>query len=410
MHRARKLFSIASACGCAVVLAGSVVSAAWGQSRVRETTIAIGDGWGLVRELRQIDLRRGEQDLMLDGIPAEADLSTLIIRSRRAEVELLSWERPHGASPDTVHCRIRSAVAVPRAGIDVIYRIQGLRWAAEYEIVVRGEGEDERAPVSADLRGILRIGNNTSRVFSNAVVRIEHREGMSEAEKSMGPGFLMLDRSSPLSDLWFDAPGQPLIPYSFEVPARINLQPYSEVMAPLISKTRVPAWRFYSMASEKFPSDAREFEALNKMIAFRHDDDLLGPAVMLPPGNVRIYLGALRRHFVQEAFFQRTSPGEEIRVDLGPVDDVVGRRITGSRQTLPGSIKTESHEIHLQNRRDAGIRLEIDETPPVNLGWSLISSTLPCRQVSKRLLFSTSVAAGESAVIGYQLRIYEPEI
>ena len=392
-----------------VLLSLGLCREARAETELRESSVTISEEWAMVRELRRANLLHGEQDLDLDRIPAEADLSSLILRSRRVPLEVLSLERAE-TGHDVVHCRIRSPVEAARAGLDIMYRMRGLRWEAVYEIVVRGEGEDEREPVSCDLRGMIRIVNATTRTFSNTLVRIEQLEQSGDAERMSGPGFLVLDRADPLSDLWFDRAGEPAIPYQFNIPRRVNMAAHSETEVPLIVRVRTPAWRFYEMVAEEVPTGRREPMPLRKYISFRHEDERDEKAAMLPAGRVRVYAGARRRHFVQEARFQRTLRGGEIRVDLGLSDDVKAWRVAGPRVKLPGGGMGESSEIRIRNEGDTDVRVEVDEKPATTLGWSLISSTMPCREVSNRLRFSLTLGAGSEERIGYEFRLREPEI
>lgn len=382
------------------------------QSVVRETAIMIGDGWGIVKESRQIDLRSGEQDVDFEGIPPEADLSSLVLRSRRISLEVLAWERVETARGDAgaVRCRIRSPVAAQRVGVDLLYRVDGMEWSASYEIVVRGEGDDEAEAVSTDLRGVARLINRTAGAFSNAVIALSGADpGMQDPSAAASPGFLDLDRSNPLTDIWFDAPEGEAVAYSYEMPARVSLRPYSESDVPLVLRNRMPASRVYAMTAEDFPLNAREHRPLRKWIVFRHGEGVQQDA-MLPPGDVRVLLGGNRRQFVQTARFRRTAPGEEVRVDLGPSDEMKGRRFSGTRETQPGGMVTESYVVELRNEGDTDFVVEVDEKPPAALGWRIISATHAHRLSGTRLQFKPTVRSGADETIEYRLSVPEPQI
>ena len=63
------------------------------ESSIRETSLTIGHGWAIVRELRSFSLNEGEQEVVFEGIPPEADLSSLVVRSRRVPLEVLECRR-----------------------------------------------------------------------------------------------------------------------------------------------------------------------------------------------------------------------------------------------------------------------------------------------------------------------------
>lgn len=399
----RLLRGLPAAAACLACL----VMPAFSQNAAKETAITVGDGWGVVKELRHVDLQAGEHDVDFEAVPAEADLASLVLRSRRISFDVLSWDWVNGAAGGVVRCRIRSPVSASRVGVDFLYRVPGMKWSAIYEIVVRGEGEDEREPVSTDLRGVVRLVNGTAQEFSNAVIRLSGAD--REAPADGGPGFLFLDRASPLMDLWFDAPEPEAVNYAYDLPSRATLRPYSETDLPIITRSRTPARRVYSMAAEDFVLNSRELLPLRKWIVFRHEESRQ-QALMLPPGDVRVLLGGVRRQFVQTARFKRTAPGDEIRVDLGVADEVRGRRSAGARRSLPGGATSETFFLHLRNDGDSDVIVEVDEKPPAPLGWRVISSTHANRTSGVRLFFSPVVPAGVEEAIEYQISVSEPQI
>lgn len=395
------------------LLAPAVQSSA--QSVLREAFVMVGDGWGIVKESRQIDLRSGEQDVDFTGIPPEADVALLVLRSRRISFEVLAWERveDEGDRAGVVRCRIRSPVSAQRVGVELLYRVSGISWSASYEIVVRGEGEDEMEAVSTDLRGVVRLVNGTACAFSNAVIALSGPDvvpkSAASGARAGGPGFLHLDRLNPLTDIWFDPPEDAAVTYAYDMPARVTLRPYSETDVPLISRTRMPASRVYAMIAEDFPLNAREFLPLRKWIVFRHGGTVQQDS-MLPPGDVRVLLGGNRRQFLQTARFRRTTPGEEIRVDLGPSDEVKGRRSSGPREMVPGGTVSETCVLQLRNDGAEDFVVEVDEKPPAALGWRIISSTHPHRLSGTRVQFTPVLRGGTEQTIEYRLSVSEPKI
>ena len=253
--------------------------AASAQSPVRANFLLIGQGWAVVREFRNITLAGGEQDVVLDGIPQEADLSTLMVLSRGVSIDLLQWQRV-GATNDVHHagedasvgldagtgtvtwkpscqpvpggqglgllpvkCRVRSTTRSEGGGLYVIYTTTGLSWSAEYQVSIRGERTDEKEAMSVDLSGVVRILNGTVGNYPNAVVRLLS-SGLAPRRRDLeAPGFLMLDEDSPLSDLWRPAPADSGTPFEYDLPARVSVQPGVETDVSLVRTLRTPASR-----------------------------------------------------------------------------------------------------------------------------------------------------------------------
>ncbi len=429
-------------------LAASVLFLCPPAVRADEVRLSIGPRWTVVRETRIVDLKEGEQEWVLEDLPAEADLSSLLIRSPRVPVELTDWERveardappnpgadaslsvsgdgsvaawrpaagrgaPSAAGPTpALRCRIRSPAARQQFPLEVIYRVRGIRWTALYQVAVRGEQAEEKEPVAVDLHGMARIENGTSRSFARAQVRLVGERGTGQAAAPDEPGFLMVDEESPLADLWkaVSGPKRKETEYEYEVPSPVDLPARSRVEASLVRTVRTPADRHYAMVAEDFPPGWGDKDGpLRKVIVFRNvRANQMGRA--LPPGPVRVYLAGLRTHQLQEGWFDRTPANGEVRVDLGLADDVRGKRITGLKSDVVAGFVEQDFSMTVRNARGSAIVVDVDEKPPVVLQWDLLRSSKPCEEAEQRLHFSFDLGAGEEETVEYRLRVRQPSL
>ena len=393
--------------------------------------LTIGDGWALVREVRTVSLTRGVQTLLLDDLPPEIDLSTLIVRTRRVEIDLQAWGRrtaaepPAGAGDDIVTWTpaprpgrsepapgrgvvVEAQLSAPdeRRSIDLelLYRTSGMSWSANYEVVVRGDRVEEREPLSADLTGWIRIRNRTGRTFSNAVVRLVGRRRPPQDDVKP-PGFLILDEFNPMSDPWRWRPPEPEIEYEYALPQTVQCASGSDMEYVLVRSERIPAARRYILRAEEVVASLAR--PLRKYILVANTSaNRLG--VNLPPGPVQIFLGSMRSQFLQAGDLPHTPMDGEIRMDLGPAGEVTGRRVRKSRELLSGGDYAETFLLDVANSRDGAITVELDEKPPLILEWTLTRSTKPCREVFRRLQFEFDVPAGAREVVEYSLRVKQP--
>ncbi len=405
----------------------------------RETSLLVGRGWALVRELRTVSLGEGVDEFDLAGIPAEADLSSLVVRSRRFPAELLEWQwvpedakdaarAPSGISMSdgaaiwrpresrapasrpggVVRCRLSSPSAVPRLGVDVIYVVRGPDWSAHYQVALRGEQAGDTEPVSVDLAGFVRLRNPCSAAFSNATVRLVGRQEPPDAIRRKDPGFPMVDPDSPLAGLWLQEAPAPAPEYDYVLPERIALGPGESADVVLVQTERTPASRVYRLDADEIPAGPKN-APLRKWIVFS-----IAPAgrrgAALPPGPVTIFLGGQRTRLLQHAWFAHTPVGGELRMDLGPADDVVGSRLSRGRGAAVVGYFEEVFALRVLNRRPSDVLVEMDEKPPVNLEWDVVSATKPYVQSGRRLLFRARVAGGVEDVTEYRLRIRRPRL
>jgi hypothetical protein len=403
---------------------------------IRSTSLTIGHGWAVVRELRSIALREGEQEILLEGIPPEADLSSLVVRSQRVPLELLEchrksvsadavrqgsdvrWTSGKGfagaAAPDDqsgpVVCFIRSPMNWEGMGLDVSYVINGFDWSAIYQVAVRGEQAEEKEPVSVDLSGLVRIENKTSRSFANAKVLLAGGRARESISPSAGPGFLSLDEDSPLADLWREQPREPKPEFEYDIPQSVSLNAHTATDVVLVRTVRTPATRIYTMVAEDFPpvSEDRDSPLRKRIVLKNISANRMG--IALPPGRVQVFLGSQRSRLLQEGFFERTPVNGTIRIDLGLAEDVRGMRMAGrSSDPLVGYFE-QSFLVTVRNQRDSDIVCEIDEKPPVILEWNVVSSTSNYSESGHRLSFNIAVRARAEEIIEYKLRIRQPEL
>lgn len=430
------------ACLWGLVLSFAAASVA---AAAEEVTLTLGDGWGVVREVRTVELKAGEQEIVFGEIPAEADLSTLAIRSRRVSVDLLSWAwveegaqaqrvadedglvtmgRADGAARWTpgesapvpgmqtlrrVRCVIRSSGA-GRRPLELLYRVDGVSWSCHYQALVRGELAEEREALAVDFAGAARIQNGTARGFADVLVRLVGPGRLPEPGRDPGPGYLMMDEDHPLADLWRSAEPEVGPEYEYRPVRRVTLVARAATEVPLAGAERVPAAPLYAMRSEDVPLAARGAGTpLTKMIVFknavRHG---LGSA--LPPGPVDVFLGGMRRQMLEGAAIPFTAADGEIRIALGSDPGVRGRRrAVAHTEAAQGSYEAV-YEIVVDNERDSPVVVEISEKPPPILEWNLLSSTAACTERAQRLFFRQTVAAGSFSTIQYTLRVRRPSL
>lgn len=428
-----------SAFPCACVLLSALVLSAMpvrAGSLLRATYVTVGQDSAVVRERRTVMLPAGEDEFILGDVPPEADLSSLVVRSRRVLVELLEWRRVSapeeehpslavsgdssavlwrrsavaaGVAPsESVRCRISSPVTDRPLDVEVVYILKGLAWSADYQVAVRGEQAGETEPVSVDLTGLVRLENRSSRVFADAVVMLVGAPELPSPPKD--PGFLMVDEDSALADLWRPRPPERRTEFEYDLPGRVTIPARSDTDAVLVRTLRTPATRLYSMVAEEFPVGVEgKDRPLRKLIVFRNTEvNRMG--MTLPPGRVQVFLGGMRTDLLQEAWFNRTPPNGEIRIDLGAADEVRGLRVAGERSPEVAGYFEQDFSVTLKNGRDTDILVEVDEKPPVSLEWDVVSATKAYREAGHRLLFNTPIRARGEETIEYRLRIRQPAL
>jgi len=423
-----------------LLCAGAICS--YADSEITDITLSIGNGMTTVREVRHMDLQRGEQDLVVSALPRQIDPLSLQMRSLDADLELIDWqwvlcagEVPEGAEvlrkddmltwhpgnhegrpevlkcmPGKMHCRVRSPRA-ERQALELIYSVKPIHWRVEYQIVVHGAMADSTQKLSVDFKGYVVIDNQTDHAFNKALIHILS-DKKSEPEQAHLSGFLMLNEESALSDLWDDKERGISRESMYVLTRRVNLAPYAVSDVEYVSALRIPARRRYLMSHIDIPVTVGEQGvALREVIIFENTEEKgrgLGRA--LPAGPAIISKGGAAPQILPGAFIPHTSVGDEIRLDLGLSRSVRGLRRELIRKPAGDGIIDITYEIFIFNDRPVRISVEVEEKPPLTLPWDVFRSDATYLEHNKALFFDVEVPARSEKAIRYTVHVYQPEV
>lgn len=404
-----------------------------GQAEVvaRDVRIMIGPAGSVVRELREIAFNEAEQEVLLEGIPASADLHTLQVGGSRQGVTLLGWQRismatsappsragwswvpgrtrradirPDDAGP--VRCRLAAATARTR-WVEVVYQVTNLSWRAEYEIVIRGDIANHLEPLSLDLAGRAVISNGTGRAYADARILLVGHSGRVRPPVA-APGQLMLDDWSPLADRWRAPPPDEPLPHAYPMPVPVNVPAVGEVSTSFAATRRQAADRIYSLAATDLTEgEGDAWQPLTRYLVLPNDQGH-GLGMDLPVGRALVYLGSTRSGPYQQAWLDPTARDGQIRVSLGPTRGVTMNRQTEARQPGTAGAQEQTVTLKLANVLPTAVKVELVERPPVPLAWDLVRSSRSCDRLAEGLAYHFEMAARSEIDITYTVRLTEP--
>ena len=399
---------------------------------ITETALIIGRDGAVVREVRRVTLQAGEQDLILDNIPAQADLSSLTIRMRRLPVQLLRWERISASTveptpisgprislgqsapltqsePATPIGAVRCRVMMPLSGertIEITYRLRGIEWRVEYDVSLQSSMYDRAERIPLDLTGILQIDNQTDRSFSNALVRLVGGDPRLDPPERHRRGFLML-ADIPFADLWLADRGASPLQEVYRLPRRFDLPAQASTRAAFIRAERISASRLFVM-------DEREVPLLVADTLSPLDSYLVIPNTAanqlgwnLPPGPVFLSGGSVPQSSLLEGFMPHTAIGRPIRIHVGKSAYVDGARQVLRRIDLAPDRYLEIYQLTLRSRLAYPVPVEIRERPPKRLIWRVDRANAEYEQERGFLLFQPILAAEDTRRIelGIEFRL-----
>ena len=126
----------------------------------------------------------------------------------------------------------------------------------------------------------------------------------------------------------------------------------------------------------------------------------------LPKGTVRVYKAdkSGAKQFIGEDAIDHTPRDEKVRIKMGEAFDVVGDRKQMDYKVL-GSCTTESAwEISLRNHKDSPTEVEVYE--PVGGDWELVSQSMPStKKDAHTFTFKPTIAARGEVKITYRVRV-----
>lgn len=409
--------------------AGSSVRA---EFMARDIRIMVGPQVSVVREQREIACVEGEQDVLIEGLPAAADLTTLQVGGERQGVRLLGWQRV-SATPSTnakpaavrwrpgqplraapaadpagpVRCRLQAATARTR-WVELVYQVTGLTWRADYELVIRGDIANHLEPLSLDLVGHIVLSNTTGRAYPEARILLASQQAGS-GEANAAPGLLMLDDWSPLADRWRSPPPAEPLPQAYSVPQAVSIPAAGRVSVRLVSTRRQAAERLYRLdAGSLAVGQGDPWRPLIRYLVLPNDEQH-GLGLALPPGQALIYLGGTRGGPYQQAWLDHTDRGQAVRVRLGPSRGVTANRLTEARQPGTAGAPEQTITLQLANALPTAVKVEVWERPPVPLAWDLVRASRTVERQGQNLLFNLELAARSEAELNYTVRLTEPE-
>lgn len=403
----------------------------WGQ--VQEVDITVGQGWALVRELRSVSFMGDRQDFLLPGIPEEADISSLMLRLKRAPLAVDRWSR-ESTLQTTLHPSllrldddvvwfpadyrdpptqgvarpIRCHLATPLAGrqvVEIVYKTAGLSWDASYSVGVQGRLENEQEPVSVDLVGAVSISNGTSRTFENATVHLVGPERREVGRAVDDLGFLMLTPYVPLVERWVEGQKRRPMEHVYVLPERVTIGNIGRTEAALASTLRIPASRVYKMNVSTLTLGSNVGEPLRKVVQFENSGRT-GLGRNLPAGEVSVYLGGgARSRLLQKAWLPHTAAGRTMLVDLGVEPLVVATfRRTGGESLGTGE-REESFQITVHNGIDSPVQTDIVVKPSDRSRWKVVSSNEPYDIDENWLRFQPKLEPSSQGEVQYKVRV-----
>jgi hypothetical protein len=420
-------------------------------------------GMSLVHDARQLDLTRGAQTLRLSGFPSSLQMPTVLVRLdgsvgamametsgtgfaatvRQLVGEQITLEHHSGATisgeltefkPNLVVVRqsdgsyvmltgldgfrvvasampaagpegpvLRVDMEARRAGLQALglhYLAHGLRWEAEYALVV---DSDERTAV---LNGWSVLHNGTDLAFEDAVVRLVAGEVNPGRGAARMRGDVVMSAAPMAEAMAFDGGTEPEAFFEYQrftLPGRVSLGAGESLRLGLM-----PARESVVRKRLRYASSDRRMElpegGMVQVFFEMNNDRNSGPGMAIPSGTVRMYKddnGVLQ--LIGQDQVRNTPLGGIIRFNTGMAFDILVRETITAQNRVSDRIFDQTNRIEITNQRRETTTVEIER----QLGpqQRITSSSVPYTELSSnRVIFELTANQGATETLEFTLR------
>lgn len=272
--------------------------------------------------------------------------------------------------------------------VEIAYLTEGIGWHAEYIAAV--DAEDTRM----NLSGWVSIENNSGGTYRDAHLKVVAGD-VNRARAKPSP---VMMRAAPAAE---DGGFQERSFFEYHI---YDLGRATTIADREVKQIRLLEDRTVPVRKEYVYEPQRD-DKVQVRLEFENTKDN-GLGIPLPGGKFRVYRadsdGALE--FAGEDFIDHTPRDEEVSTFLGNAFDLVGERRDLQSRRITDRVFERDVEIKLRNRKESGtVKITVREHPGGN--WRVLKSSHEAKKPNAHdLEFDVPVKAGEEAVVTYSVR------
>ena len=275
----------------------------------------------------------------------------------------------------------------------VSYQTAGMSWSAEY-VGVLDDAEKNLA-----LSGWASITNNSGKTYDDATLRLVAGQINRVQQPSIRGG-----RSD--MELFAKAPSaagfeqKAFFEYHlYTLPRKATLANHEEKQISLFDPATTTVTKQYAYNPD------RDSDRVNVKVVFTNSK-AAGLGLPLPAGRVRLFKadedGTLI--LLGEDAVEHTPVDEQMKLTVGKAFDIVAEQRLMDQQRISQRVEEQAWEIELRNRKKEAVSVEVEK----NLygDWELLKSSIAgTRKDAYTLIFDVPVAAGDTTVLSFRVRL-----
>jgi hypothetical protein len=288
--------------------------------------------------------------------------------------------------------------------VEVTYLTRNLGWSADYVMTVNDDD------TTADLVGWVTLNNTTGTTYENAKLKLV--AGDVQRIQPRHDYHFADDPNSPVDELKKEAFREESFfeyhLYTLERPTNLLNAEQKQVTLLEAPGIHIDKRLIFYGAAYYYRGSYGQVVSNQKVGVYLdiQNTETNRMGMPLPKGTVRVYKAdkSGAKQFIGEDAIDHTPRDEKIRIKMGEAFDVVGDRKQMEWKSL-GSCTTESAwEIELRNHKDTAVEVEVFE--PVGGDWEIVTESMPhTKKDAHTFTFMPKIAARGKHTISYRVRI-----
>lgn len=354
-----------------------------------------------------------------DGLTLQQDDGRVRVLANYASFELASL--PQGL---TTRPTLRWAIESPRNGkqnMQLDYASGGMAWQAEYVIQLDGPAQTGRMAIT----GAAQVVNRSGLDFPGTMLTLvagSPNQARSAAPRSAAMAAPMAKMAMSDSSYGSGIEAQDSGEYhAYPLPKPVDLPNGSVQRISLLDAVQSARYqRRYELGNvlAGYRPSRPNVQAfvdeqtlpVNVVLTFQNEK-LSGLGMPLPNGRVRVFqAGASGDDLLGEAYLAHTASGQEIKLALGEVFDLRGKRNSTALQLADDRLSlTETVEFTLTNAKSQAATLHLNEALTRWQDWEIVESSHEWKPVNAQTIgFEVTVPAGKEITVSYRVRYRWP--
>jgi hypothetical protein len=291
----------------------------------------------------------------------------------------------------------------PKQKVEVTYLTRNMSWVADYVFVIND------SDTAGDLNGWVTLNNQTGTSYENAKLKLVAGDvqRIQPYAYPTGGAYPPAPASTPVQQFKEEGFFEYHL-YTLDRPTTLLTNEQKQVSLLEAQGVKVDKRLIFYGASQYYRSNYGQVVSNQKVGVYLdiENKDTNHMGMPLPKGTVRVYKAdkAGAKQFIGEDAIDHTPRDERVRIKMGEAFDVVGDRKQMEWKSLGSCVSESAWEITVKNHKDTAVDVEIYE--PVGGDWEITQESMPhVKKDSNTFTFKPHIEARKDVKVTYRVRI-----